>query len=372
MNKVYDKSESILNISKKNDNKVNAYQLIKQILKTNNDSEINSKFLNFIDQKKEYYTYLDKPHIHEEIVRCDSDKLFEYLLFRYKYEIFPRKRILEELPPLVQIEPSSICNYRCVFCYQTDPRLSNKKNGHMGLMSLDLYKKIIDQIEGRIEGVTLASRGDPSVNKALGDMLLYSANKFTAFKLNTNAFLMNEKLCHDILSSNIQTLVYSADAANPDLYKKLRVNGNLDRVIENVKNFNDIKSKHYPKSKIITRVSGVKYTQEQNFEEQEIFWRDLVDQVVFVDYNPWENVYNSKLTGVNDSCSDLWRRIFIWWDGKVAPCDVDYLTTLFRFSNITLNNISEIWNSEEYNSLREQHLNNKRNCISPCNRCSVV
>ena len=372
MNKLYNKADSILNFSKKNNNKNIAYDLINKILIEEKNSSINSLLTNFIDPTSENFKFFDKPHIHEEIVRCDPEKRLKYLLFRYKYEIYPRNKILDELPPLVQIEPSSICNYRCVFCYQTDKRLSDKRNGHMGLMSLDTYKKIIDQIEGKIEGVTLASRGDPSVNKFLGEMLKYSSNKFSAFKLNTNAYLMNEKMCHDILSSNIQTLVYSADAANPELYKKLRVNGNLERVITNVKKFNEIKSKHYSSSKIITRVSGVKYTKEQNFDEQNYFWKDLVDQVVFVDYNPWENVYDSELTGINDPCSDLWRRMFIWWDGKVAPCDVDYLTTLFRFSNISLNNISEIWNSDEYNSLREQHSNNKRNCISPCNKCSVI
>ena len=23
-------------------------------------------------------------------------------------------------------------------------------------------------------------------------------------------------------------------------------------------------------------------------------------------------------------CSELWSRLFIWWDGKVNPCDYDY------------------------------------------------
>jgi len=370
MNKLYNKSESILNISE-NNNKINAHALIKQNFNDMKDESVKDKLLNFIDKDQKYFSYFDKPHIHEEIVRCHPDKLLRYLLFRYKYEVLPRQKELEEFPPLVQIEPSSICNYRCVFCYQTDSRLSNKKNGHMGLMTFDLYKKIIDQLEGKIEGVTLASRGDPSINKELGEMLKYSSHKFSAFKLNTNAYLLNEKLCHDILSSEIQTLVYSADAANPELYKKLRVNGNLDRVISNVKKFNQIKEKHYPNSKIITRVSGVKYSKEQNFEEQNDFWKDHVDQVVFVDYNPWENVYDSELKNIQESCTDLWRRIFVWWDGKVAPCDVDYLSTLFRFSNITTNSISKIWNGEEYTNLRKLHLTKKRNCISPCNKCSV-
>ena len=83
-----------------------------------------------------------------------------YLYHRYRYEIYPEK-ILDQYPPYLQIEPSSICNYRCIFCYQTDLSFSNKKSNHMGTMSLDMYKNIVDQAYGNIEFLSLASRGEP-------------------------------------------------------------------------------------------------------------------------------------------------------------------------------------------------------------------
>ena len=46
------------------------------------------------------------------------------------------------------------------------------------------------------------------------------------------------------------------------------------------------------------------------------YWGDLVDQIAFVDYMPWENVYKSKYSEVQTPCSDLWRRMFVWWDGQ--------------------------------------------------------
>ena len=46
------------------------------------------------------------------------------------------------------------------------------------------------------------------------------------------------------------------------------------------------------------------------------FWGSLVDQVAFVNYVPWENVYDSKLIEIPSPCTDLWRRMFIWWDGQ--------------------------------------------------------
>ena len=55
-------------------------------------------------------------------------------------------------------------------------------------------------------------------------------------------------------------MVFSADAADSELYKKLRVNGSLEKTVSNIKKFKEIQLKHYSKSKIITRVSGVKFS----------------------------------------------------------------------------------------------------------------
>ena len=71
---------------------------------------------------------------------------------------FIQTKILDEYPPYLQIEPSSICNYRCVFCFETDKSFTTKKNGFMGTMEVDLFKDIIDEAKDNIEFISLASR----------------------------------------------------------------------------------------------------------------------------------------------------------------------------------------------------------------------
>ena len=51
--------------------------------------------------------------------------------------------------------------------------------------------------------------------------------------------------------------------------------------------------------------------------------------------------------------------MFVWWDGKVNPCDVDYKSTLSK-SNVETEMIKDIWNSDWYNLIRNKHLENKR------------
>ena len=275
----------------------------------------------------------------DEILSYKNKKLLpKYLVHRYRYEMFPQLYELDNYPPHLQIEPTSFCNYRCVFCYQTDRKLTTKNNGHMGHMTIDTFKNIVDQTVGNVEFISLASRGEPLLCPDIEEMLAYTRGKYLNLKFNTNASLLNEAKCHAILKSGIKTLVFSADAAKEPNYSEYRVNGSLEKVLKNIERFQNIRIKYYSNSEIITRVSGVKFEDSQDIKSMKSLWGQLVDQVTFVEYLPWENSYISPTNDITISCSDLWRRMFIWWDGKVNPCDVDYLSIL-SVGNIMDNDI---------------------------------
>jgi radical SAM protein with 4Fe4S-binding SPASM domain len=202
-------------------------------------------------------------------------------------------------------------------------------------------------------------------------MLAYTRGKFLNLKMNTNASLLDERKCHALLQSGIKTLVFSADAAEEPLYSKLRVGGHLDKVLANIERFKKIKETQYSNSGIILRVSGVKFSESQNIESMEKLWGNLVDQVAFVAYNPWENTYNQAPSGVTKPCSDLWRRMFVWWDGKINPCDVDYKSTL-SVGDLSSAELSGLWTSDKYARLRTDHLGQARGKLEPCRRCTVI
>ena len=124
-------------------------------------------------------------------------------------------------------------------------------------------------------------------------------------------------------------------------------------------------------SRTITRVSGVSFRDDQSLGDMEKFWGGMVDQVAFVAYNPWENVYESPLSGIETPCSDLWRRMFVWWDGTVNPCDVDYKSAL-RTGNAGASTLAELWGGAAYEGYRRTHREKKRAGLSPCQRCTVV
>jgi len=307
----------------------------------------------------------------QDIIRLSDDDLPRYLFYRYRYDMFPRKHMVDDFPPCLQVEPASVCNYRCVFCYQTDKEFTDPKSGHMGMMKLDLFQRIIDQAEGQCEAVTLASRGEPLLNPRIKEMLAYAGGKFLALKLNTNAFYLTEDICHAILQAGVNILVFSVDAASEPLYSRLRVRGDLERVVSNIRQFHRIRLHHYPQSRTLTRVSGVKFCEDQDFESVEAFWRGYVDQVAFVTYNPWENTYQKPPNDIDTPCSDLWRRMFVWFDGTVNTCDIDYRSTM-AIGSAKTERITDIWKGDRYSVLREAHLAGQRRCSALCRQCTFT
>ncbi len=306
-----------------------------------------------------------------EIDRLPDSATLRYVVYRYRYNKFPELHRHDAFPPSVQIEPTSICNFRCVMCYQADKSFSRKSEGFMGHMSLDRFKAAVDEIDGHVEAVTLASRGEPTLNPALGDMLRYAEGRFLGLKLNTNASMLTERTAHTLLSSDLQTLVFSIDASEPGLYEKIRVNGNFDAVRRNVETFSELKARKYNDSPMIIRISGVRLNDQQGIDDMERFWGGHADIVAFTNYNPWQSSYENPENNITDPCSELWRRMFLWWDGKVNPCDYDYKSQLSKWA-FPERSLSDIWLSDFYEELRANHLAARRCAHEPCRRCIVT
>jgi len=55
----------------------------------------------------------------------------------------------------------------------------------------------------------------------------------------------------------------------------------------------------------------VRFGNHQNLDDMGWFWGDLVGQMAFVKYNPWEDTYQRPSHDIAALCSDLWSRMFV-------------------------------------------------------------
>jgi MoaA/NifB/PqqE/SkfB family radical SAM enzyme len=298
------------------------------------------------------------------------EKWLDYLIYRYKFKVYPAEKQVADFPVYVLIEPTSVCNLRCTVCFQVDNSFTVKP--FMGLMDMDLYRRLIDEVAaGGTKAVTMASRGEPTLHPKLGEMLGYASEKFIDLKLNTNATRLTEKLCHQILESGVNELVFSIDSEVEKIYEEIRVKGKFTEILANVRRFRDIQRKQYPASKLNTRVSGVKFREDQNEETFKSFWSEYVGDVGFINVeNRWDTYKNPVHPEIKHPCTYLWERMYVWYDGKVNPCDVDYKSELSPGSVLN-KSIREVWHGEAYTKLREAHVAGLRGTYVPCDRCGV-
>ena len=356
-NKDFDINSLIENL-KKNSNSI----------KKTEDQKILNEIITLLEKKD--YTLLSPQEVHF-LESNNPDTWTEYLIFRYKMNYFPRKKIVYDFPIYLLIEPVSACNLRCIMCFQIDESFTSS-NKFMGMIDLDLFKKIIDDaVQGGTRAVTLASRGEPTLHPKLGEMLEYCSGKFFELKINTNGTKLPDKLIHQILKNGVTNMVFSIDSYAKDEYESIRVKGIFEEVVNNVKRFKEIKEKNYPDSRCETRVSGVKVDKNQDPIKFKNFWKDYVDNVVMVEMeNRWDTYHNPKEIMASGACNYLWERLYIWYDGLCNPCDIDYKSEL-SVGSVKEKSIKDIWNGEKYSQLRDDHLSGKRNKVYPCDRCPV-
>jgi len=299
-----------------------------------------------------------------------QEKWLDYIIYRYKFTLFPRKKIVSDFPVYLLIEPASTCNLRCVMCFQVDKTFTRKP--YMGLMDMGLFREVVDQaVSGGTQAVTLASRGEPTLHPQLGEMLEYLAGKFIEVKLTTNATKLTEKLCHQILETGVNMLVLSVDAHTKSVYEDIRVRGKFDDVEKNIRMFHRIREEFYPSSNLATRISGVRFREDQDPVGFKAFWGEIVDEVGMKDaMERWDTYANDPNLELTSPCWFLWERMYIWFDGSTNPCDPDYKSHLSP-GNVREQSIHDIWHGDALTKLRTDHLNGRRTEHFPCDRCNL-
>ena len=243
----------------------------------------------------------------------------------------------------------------------------------MGVIDFEFFKKIVDQADKLETGaITIASRGEPTMHKKFIQMLEYMNKKENIFEIksNTNGTYLTEEMCHAILKNNVTQIVISSDHYIKENYERLRLGSNFEKVVKNVDMLFNIRKKYYPESITEIRISGI--DNERNLDRKKFkdFWIKRSDHVsAAYPLERWDT-YKNKTIDIKNPCENLWDRMYVWFDGKVNPCDADYKSYL-SYGNANDYNLKELWNNKIISNIRNSHSNNNRGKLNPCDRCGV-
>ena len=347
--------------------------ICKEMFEKSNDI-YSKQLLEQLESKKKFNFPINK-HMEMFIIKNQKNikKIIKYLTFRYKFYIAGKNKINLGYPPYVLIEPVSTCNLRCPFCFQTDKSFTKKP--FMGVIDFDFFKKIVDQADELETGaITIASRGEPTMHKKFIQMFEYMNQKENIFeiKTNTNGTFLTDKICHAIFKNNVTQVVVSSDHYIKEDYERLRLGSNFEKVVKNVDMLFNIRKEYYPDSLTEIRISGIDNDRNLDREKFKEFWIKRCDHVTAMfPFERWNTYENDVLPEIKDPCENLWDRMYVWFDGKVNPCDADYKSYL-SYGNAKEYNLKDLWNNKVISNTRNQHLNKNRTKINPCDRCGVT
>lgn len=304
----------------------------------------------------------------------------EYKNYRLQWYNNPKNNIVNNYPIHLDIEATSACNFLCTMCPRTE-MIKNKKFWKVENFDFETYKMIIsDGVNNGLKSVKFQYLGEPLVNKNLVNMIKFAKEAGVVdVMFNTNASLLTKKKSIEIIESGVDKVFFSFDSPYRDVFNKIRVKGDYDQVLENIKNFMKIK-RSLNSDTPITRVQMVlmKENEKEWLDFQKLF-EGVVDTIAYVDYLDHGSQKQQKKRGIVDigsrkkpfCCPQLWQRMFIHPDGIVTPCCIDSNRELIM-GNINESSTSEIWKNDNYQKLRNLHLSGKINEVPTCSKCPLA
>jgi len=299
----------------------------------------------------------------------------------YKQKIIPS---LEKKIRTLTLETTNICNANCVFCayqYQERPK---------GIMSMDLFKKVIDEYEscgGGNIGLT-PTVGDPLVDTHIVERIQYARSKkhIQTIGMYTNMISLRKVGVEALIKSGLSDLIVSMSGFDSDMYKRVYRSDAYNQVVENIKVFMGVnKSLGNPVNfKIAMRVDRPLHEVFSSPTLQEVMkeiGRSNID-VKFA-YDNWGGLISKKDMSGNmkirssrsfrkpriSPCTELYSGLTVYWDGTVGACGCrDVNASKLVIGNANEEELMSIWRGEPLKRLRNEFLTPAIKDI--CNTCS--
>jgi len=141
-----------------------------------------------------------------------------------------RARVDSE-PVCLYLETTNRCNLLCATCPRTFEQLEPEAD-----MSWDLFTGIVNQFD-RIQRVVLHGVGEPMLTKDLPERIEYLKKRGIYVLFNTNGTLLNQANGERLLSTGLDELRVSLDAAESSVFQMVRGLDMFDRIVRNVTAF---------------------------------------------------------------------------------------------------------------------------------------
>lgn len=334
-----------------------------------------------------------------KIVKEADTRSDEYEKYRKEWDRREVELDCGLVPVNVDLELSARCDLRCGATDENPDgfcqihlfeaiRTKGFKDKHSytpGFMSPTLFDMLTyDAHFYGVQAVKLNYRGESSLHPEIVDFVSQASKLFPDILLNTNGnggARKDPDLFAKIVEAGITNLLFSVDAASPEIYEKQRVGGDWNILLNSVKTAIEAK-KSAGSSDCRIRASVVRTSlnkDEVDSGRMQDFWVGEMG----VDWLSVNNVYYpagvSHPWGVgtwtpnyNYTCPDPFRRMIITWDGKhTLPCCHSFPLEIDAGPVLDCD-ILVPWHSPQFAKLRNAHITKNSHNIHLCSTCPLA
>jgi len=290
----------------------------------------------------------------------------EYKQYRESWNSLPQKQVVSEYPLLVDLELASVCNLKCPMCYTITDHFKNKVNAK--LLDFNLFKKIVDEIGGRVPALRLSLRGEATLHPKFVECVKYAKDKgIKEVSTLTNGSKLELDFFKKITDAGIDWITISVDGLNEE-YEKIRKPLKFKDTFEKISEISKYKIEnnlHKPVIKIQSLWPAIKNNPAE-------FYNTFEPVTNLIAFNPLID-YLQKDSDIvyidNFSCPQLYQRLVVGADGSVMMCSNDEENDHI-VGNANCQTIYEIWHGDALNRVRELHRQKDgyRN-LDVCKRC---
>jgi radical SAM protein with 4Fe4S-binding SPASM domain len=316
-----------------------------------------------------------------------------------------KKTPLEDLVPVLtpisaHVDVSSLCNYKCSFCFQADTKGMKEVGLKRGFMDPNLFKKIIDDMSkfpDKLKKIKIGNHGEPTMHPNLPELIGYAKKSGIAdiIEVFTNGSKLEPVLNRKIVEAGLQRINISLEGLSDERYLQVAgVKQDFSKIIDGVASLYQIKEELDSDLIIYVKVAdeahslkedGLQFTFSQ--EERDYFFDTfgpISDEIYIEKVVPqWAETQLEKQntvseTGMYDQKINKWKEVcpftFMYLhfnnDGTVSPCTLDWPRKVV-IGNAKVECVTDIWNGKRLRDLRIAMLRGQRKCVNFCNNCSA-
>jgi radical SAM protein with 4Fe4S-binding SPASM domain len=286
-------------------------------------------------------------------------------------------------PIFFTIETINTCNFRCVYCPQSDPA-SHFVNGQ-GTMSFENFKAIVANLRSafNVGIVSLHGDGEPLLNKRLEEYIAHLTGLGVCVTVASNCSLISPDRAKRLIASGLRLMAtdFCADAA---LYERLRVRGKWQATLDGMRNMLQAAAEAKADFRLVIKDFATQNCPPEQAgpimeATRELFPQERDRVTVMPIY--FHNALGESLVNLNESpaanpmavytlCHQPWVNFTVDYAGRVIGCSRD-LRSEHVVGNLLEQPAAEIWNGARMRNLRHALASKRPQDINICSKCDA-